>query len=48
MGEELGGLGVKELQRLENQLEMSLRAVRTKKVKVHDDEYFNNQTSSCR
>ncbi|KAJ1700522.1 hypothetical protein LUZ63_000301 [Rhynchospora breviuscula] len=31
MGEELSGLGVKELQNLENQLEMSIRAVRTEK-----------------
>jgi MADS-box transcription factor len=32
MGQELSGLGLKELQNLENQLEMSIHAVRTKKV----------------
>ncbi|RLM65600.1 MADS-box transcription factor [Panicum miliaceum] len=31
MGQDLSGLGVKEIQNLENQLEMSLRCIRTKK-----------------
>lgn len=32
MGEDLSGLNVKELQSIENQLEISIRGIRTKKV----------------
>ena len=33
MGEQLYGLGVKDLQNLENKLEMSLQGIRMKKVR---------------
>ncbi|KAL0310415.1 UNVERIFIED_CONTAM: Agamous-like MADS-box protein [Sesamum calycinum] len=38
MGEKLYGLSVKDLQRLENQLEMSLRGVRKKKDQILSEE----------
>ncbi|XP_015579694.1 MADS-box transcription factor 23 isoform X2 [Ricinus communis] len=38
MGEQLYGLSVKDLQSLENQLEMSLRGIRTKKEQILTDE----------
>ncbi|XP_055804974.1 MADS-box transcription factor 23-like [Solanum dulcamara] len=38
LGEELCGLGVKEQTNLENQLEMSLRSIRTKKEQILKDE----------
>ncbi|GFP91439.1 agamous-like mads-box protein agl21 [Phtheirospermum japonicum] len=38
MGEELYGLSIKDLQSLENQLEMSLQGVRTKKEQILNEE----------
>ncbi|GJN27371.1 hypothetical protein PR202_gb15391 [Eleusine coracana subsp. coracana] len=38
MGQDLSGLDVKELQNLENKLEMSLRCIRTKKDQLLIDE----------
>jgi len=38
MGQDLSGLGVKGLQNLENQLEMSVRCIRTKKDQLLVDE----------
>ncbi|KAL6845762.1 hypothetical protein ACP4OV_024337 [Aristida adscensionis] len=38
MGQDVSGLGVKELQNLENQLEISLRCIRTKKDQLLIDE----------
>ncbi|KAF0890414.1 hypothetical protein E2562_002796 [Oryza meyeriana var. granulata] len=47
MGQDLSGLGVKELQTLENQLEMSMRCIRTKKDQLMVDQIHElNQKGS--
>lgn len=47
MGQDLSGLGVKGLQNLENQLEMSIRCIRTKKDQLLVDEIHElNQKGS--
>ncbi|XP_010555422.1 PREDICTED: agamous-like MADS-box protein AGL21 [Tarenaya hassleriana] len=38
MGEQLNGLSIKDLRNIENQLEMSLRGIRTKKEEMLNDE----------
>lgn len=46
MGQDLSGLGVKGLQNLENQLEMSIRCIRTKKVTMLTIFYPSQDCSS--